>query len=157
MLKAGAAGIALVAAIAIVTLLVLGGDDATLSPQDQLTPTPTPTRAASVPPAPRDPGSAAVRITASRVRVKPHSVRRDHGRLTLDLENAGPVPVHFVLVRGRTPAGPDAIRAASEYEVSLRPGERQTDDAVVRPGLYTLLVRPDEHSPASAASTLDVR
>ena len=145
--------VAIVLVNAILFLLIFGGDDPDLSPQDQSTPTSAPQTSAPDPrPASVEPGATRVRITDDALSVSPRSVELQDGYLTLQMENAASSPVELALVKGDQ--GANAIVA-----MPLERGVRRTDQVGVDAGTYTLLVREpgDDESPGRARETLRLR
>jgi hypothetical protein len=144
------AGIAVVFAVALVLLLVGGGDEPALSPQDQSTPaavaeTPTPTP--TVPPAGED-GNVSVRIVNGALEVEPREIERENGAVALHLENTTSDLAEIILVRGNPGSDYDTIQAAVVTGDAVQAGQRQLDRVSVEAGRYTLILRPVEPNPA---------
>ena len=105
-------------------LLVFGGDDPELSPQDQLTPSATPTSTSGV---------LAVRIGDGTLRVTPGTVARDGRGLFLPYENASDAPIEVVFARGN-PEGAKAVQSELVTGAVLPAGRQHRDGVRVDPG-----------------------
>jgi hypothetical protein len=137
-----------VAIAVVLALLIFGGDDPELSPQDQGTPTPTAT-ATATPAASIAPGSneVAVRVAGPEaLTVAPAAVGRDGRTVFLAYANEGSRTVEVFVRRGVVVTG-----------ARLRAGESRRDGVQLDAGRYTVEVRPRGAAAAGATATLEVR
>ncbi len=146
MFKLGA-GLA-VAVIAVVLLLVAGGDEPALSPQDQATPIPTETATPTPTPFAAGAGTVSVRVVDGTLDVDPVEVERDGGAVALQIENTTTDTVEVILARGRPGDGYDEIQTALVTGDVVQAGQQQLDRVALERGSYTLILRPVEESPA---------
>src|SRR4051812_25550785 len=79
------AGLAALVIVAVVAVLIFGGDDPELSPQDQATPTPTTTATGT--PTVSSAATISVRIGDDGLEVEPLTVTRDGRTVFLDYDN----------------------------------------------------------------------
>jgi hypothetical protein len=151
--KLGAGIIAVVVVAVVAMLLVFGGDDPELSPQDQATATATPTPAATV-------NSAAVlgvRIGDGTLQVTPTTITRDGRTLFLAYDNTTDAAIEVVFARG-APKGAKAIQRELVTGAVIQAGQQRRDGVQLEPGRYTVLLRsPEETKPPTDSVSVEVR
>jgi hypothetical protein len=147
-----AAAVAGVVIVAVVAVLVFGGDEPELSPQDKPTPTataPTATVAGE--------GVIGVRIADEGLDVEPMTITRAGRTLFLEYDNTTAEAVEVVFAHG-APKGRAAIQKALVTGAVIQAGEQRRDGVQVDPGRYTVLVRsPDETTAPTDTVSLQVR
>jgi hypothetical protein len=151
--------VATIVAIAIVTvaaMLLSGGDDPELSPQDQATPTATATPTRTTTAADGD-GVLGIRIADDGLDIEPLTVTRLGRTLLLSYDNATAADIEVILARG-APTGRAAIQQALVTGAVIGAGEQQRDGVQVEPGSYTVLIRtPQKDTAPIDAVSIQVR
>ncbi len=148
-----AAGLVALVIVAVVAVLIFGGDDPELSPQDQATPTTTATATPTVSSA----ATISVRIGADGLEVEPLTVTRDGRTVFLDYDNTTDETVEVVFASGN-PRSQAAIQKALVTGAVIEAGQKRRDGVQIDPGRYTVLVRaPSEDTDPTDTVSLEVR
>jgi hypothetical protein len=146
-----AAAVIGVAIVAVVAVLVFGGDDPELSPRDQAAPTATETATAS------SDGVVSITIGAGGLEVEPQTITRLGRTLLLAYDNTTGEDVEVILARG-APNGRAGIHKALVTGSVVRADGDQRDGVQVEPGRYTVLIRsPQEDTAPTDTVSLQVR
>jgi hypothetical protein len=144
-----AAAVVGVAIVAVVAVLIFGGDEPELSPQDQATPTATATASSD--------GVISVKIGDDSLEVEPLAITRLGRTLLLEYDNTTAEDVEVILARD-APKGRDAIQKALVTGAVIQANGQQRDGVQVEPGRYTVLIRsPEEDTAPTDTVSLEVR
>jgi hypothetical protein len=144
-----AAAVVGVVIVAVVAVIVFGGDEPELSPQDK----PTPTATAS----PNSNGVIRIRIADGGLDIEPLTITRLGRTLLLEYTNTTQEDVEAILAHG-APEGREAIQKALVTGAVIQAGDQRRDGVQVDPGRYTVLVRsPDETTAPTDAVSIQVR
>jgi len=147
---------ALVVAV-VAVVLVFGGDDPELSPQDQSTPTAIATATATATATTATAATIGVRIDADGLKVEPLTVTRDGRTVFLAYDNTTDEAVEVVFVSGN-PRSQAAIQKALVTGAFIQAGEQRRDGVQIDPGRYSVLVRaPSEDTDPTGTVSLEVR
>jgi hypothetical protein len=135
--------------VAVAAVLIFGGDDPELSPQDQSTPTATATASSD--------GVVSIKVSAGGLDVDPPTITRLGRTLLLAYDNTTAADVEVILARG-APKDRAEIRTALVTGAVIPANEPRRDGVQVEPGRYTVLIRaPQEDTAPIDAVSLEVR
>ena len=148
-------GLTALVIVVVAVVLVFGGDDPELSPQDQSTPTATATATPTATTATA--ATIGVRIGADGLEVEPLTVTRDGRTVFLAYDNTTDEAVEVVFVSGN-PRSQAAIQKALVTGAVIQAGEQRRDGVQIDPGRYSVLVRaPSEDTDPTDTVSLEVR